>query len=437
MLTIGQLRTYIVKSATVSLLLQIVFAGLSFINAILLARLIGIDGYGAFANAMGWVTLLVIPATFGFGALLVREVAIYRARTNWSALLGILKYTDRFVLFTSIITSIGIIFLAIYIFSSPAQEKARVALLIASPLVPILALSSLRDSTLRGFEKIFHAQAPSLIFRSTIILTGLLLIYYLFPEYLKVSTAMAINVLGAVVVFLTLERWQKKAIPSECRKVLPEYHRKIWLNSAYPLLLYGGMQIVLGQTDIVMLGLIRDVEDVGLYAGSSRIALILGYVTMAIEMIQGPVIAKLYKTDEHKKLQKVLTDTVRIAFYVTLPVGILIVIFGENILQVFGSSFTEAYPVLVVLSLSRLVHVALGPGALVLSMTGSEKKVSKIVSLAALLNIVGNGLLIPRFGMEGAAISTAISLIIMRGVLSKSAASVSGLHVTIFGMSNR
>ncbi len=67
----SRLRSHLIKGAAGSFVLQVGFAGLAFFNAIVLARVLGASGYGTFANAMAWVSLLTIPATFGFGILLV------------------------------------------------------------------------------------------------------------------------------------------------------------------------------------------------------------------------------------------------------------------------------------------------------------------------------------------------------------------------------
>jgi len=75
-----RLRNHLIKGAVGSLVLQVGFAGSAFFNALVMARVLGAGGYGAFANAMAWVSLLTIPATFGFGILLVRDTAIYRSQ---------------------------------------------------------------------------------------------------------------------------------------------------------------------------------------------------------------------------------------------------------------------------------------------------------------------------------------------------------------------
>jgi len=98
MLQSGSLRAHLIKGATGSFALQIGFAGFAFLNAIVLARVLGAEGYGAFANAMAWVSLLTIPATFGFGTLLVRDVAIYRSQGQWVLLKGLLRFSNHFVL---------------------------------------------------------------------------------------------------------------------------------------------------------------------------------------------------------------------------------------------------------------------------------------------------------------------------------------------------
>ena len=146
----GGLRAHLIKGAAGSFVLQVGFAGFAFLNAIILARVLGAQGYGAFANAMAWVGLLTIPATFGFGILLVRDVAIYRAQYKWALLNGLLRFSNSFVLLLSVLLALVAAGIAGFIFSSPIQATLRLTLWFAMPLIPLFALSSLSESTLRG-----------------------------------------------------------------------------------------------------------------------------------------------------------------------------------------------------------------------------------------------------------------------------------------------
>ncbi len=253
----GRLRTHLIKGAAGSFVLQVGFAGFAFLNAIILARVLGPKGYGTFANAMAWVSLLTIPATFGFGVLLVRDVAAYRAQQKWALLQGLLHFSDRFVLVLSVILALVAAMAAGFIFSSPTQAVMRHTIWIALGLLPLFALYNLRQSALRGLEYVIYARLPGMIIRPGLLFAGIVILYMVWPNYLNTQVVMGVNVgAGAVALALGI-LFLHKLLPVEAKKATPEYTPRPWLSAAFPMLVYGGAQIVLGQTDIVMLGAMR------------------------------------------------------------------------------------------------------------------------------------------------------------------------------------
>ncbi len=429
----GRLRTHLIKGAAGSFLLQVGFAGLAFLNAIILARILGAEGYGAFANAMAWVSLLTIPATFGFGILLVRDAAIYRSQGKWALLKGLLRFSDRFVLVLSVVLTLIAAAVAGWMFSAPDQTILRHTVWIALLLLPVFALYNLREDTTRGLEYVIRARLPGMIVRPGLLLCGIVAIYLLCPNRFSAPVAMAVNV-GAGVVALGLGIFfLRKLLPEEGKAATPEYTPRAWLKAAFPMLVYGGAQIVLGQTDIVMLGVMRGAKDAGLYAVANRLAFLLVYVLMASETILAPIISRLYANNEKDRLQKILTRTVRLSLLTALPIGLLLIFKGENILLVFGHEFTAAKTALIILVCGRILDIALGSAALMLPMVNHQHIVAVVFTTIAVTNIALNALLIPRYGLKGAALASVISLILAKLFLSIYAAKKVGIDTTIRG----
>ncbi len=427
-----RLRAHLIKGAAGSFLLQIGFACFAFLNAIILARVLGPEGYGTFANAMAWVSLLTIPATFGFGVLLVRNTAIYRSREKWELLKGLLRFADGFVLVLSVILALVAAMTAGCIFSLPVQATMRHTIWIALGLLPLFALYNLRQSALRGLEYVIRAQLPGMLIRPGLLLAGIFLIYLFRPQHLSAPVAMMVNV-GAGVLALGIGIfWLRQLLPSEIKTVKAEYASRTWLKAAFPMLVYGGMQIVLGQTDIVMLGAMRGAGDVGLYAAASRLAYLLIYIIYATEAILAPIMSRMCANGETERLQKLVTRAVRISFWTVFPFSLVLFFLGEPILKIFGSEFTDAKIALMILAVGRLIEVGLGSSALLLAMTGSERTVAITFSVISLTNIALNAFLIPIYGFEGAAIASMVSLVSAKCVLSYYAQNKTGINTTIW-----
>lgn len=429
----GRLRTHLIKGAAGSFVLQVGFAGFAFLNAIILARVLGADGYGAFANAMAWVSLLTIPATFGFGILLVRDTAIYRSQGKWGLLKGLLRFSNRFVLVLSVVLALLAAAAAELLFSSPAQALMRHTIWIALGLLPLLALYNLRQAATRGLEYVIRACLPGMIVRPGLLLCGIVAIYLLWPSHFSAMTAMAVNVgAGAVALGLGIY-FLRKLLPNKAKVAPPEYASRPWLKAAFPMLMYGGAQIVLGQTDIVMLGAMRGAHEVGLYAVANRLAYLLIYVIYASEVILAPIFSKMYANGDKDRLQNIITRAINVIFVATLPFGLGFLFFGAYILRIFGHDFTDAAGALAILSGGRLVEVSLGSAALFLGMARSERVVAIVYSTMALLNIVLNYFLIPKYGMNGAAIASMLSLIIAKLFFSIYTVKQEQIYTMVFG----
>ena len=195
------LKNTIVKGAIGSLFLQVGFAGFAFLNAIILARTIGPEGYGAFANGMAWVSLLNIPASFGFGILLVRDISVYRFQKKWGLFKGLLQFSELFVVISSIVLAVTAALFAGWIFSSLEDTNVRRTLWVSLVLLPLFALYNLKEGCLRGLEHVVMAKLPIMIIRPGLLMIGILLLQQFLPDSLVAPIAMVVNV-GAGIATL-------------------------------------------------------------------------------------------------------------------------------------------------------------------------------------------------------------------------------------------
>ena len=91
---------------------------------------------------------------------------------------------------------------------------------------------------------------------------------------------------------------------------------------------------------------------------------------------------------------------------------------GEWLLeQVFGGPYVQAYSALCILVIGQLINAVMGSVGLFLSMTGHEKETLRALAISAILNVVLNALLIPKFGIIGAASATAVSVVLWNVIL--------------------
>ena len=99
----------------------------------------------------------------------------------------------------------------------------------------------------------------------------------------------------------------------------------------------------------------------------------------------------------------------------------------------FGGSFQAAYLPLVILSLSQLVSAASGAVGFMLGMGGQERLAARLTIIAGVVNVLLNALMIPAFGMVGAAVATATAGILWNILLIRGVSDALGIRPTILG----
>ena len=407
----GSLRRRLTQNAAGSFGLRIASVGLAFITSVLLARLFGPEGYGVYAYALAWILVLQIPAGLGMKSLLVREVASYHARSEWGLMSGLLRWANRAVF----VVSIGIALIAaVIVWFLGGENNSQMLAVFGLALIslPWLSLTIVRQSTLQGLHRVVFGQFPETFIQPAVFIILLGGAYLVFKDNLSVTGAMGIRVLSIGVAFFVGAELLRRNLPQTIQKVSPDYQIKIWARSILPFMLISCMYVINNRTDALMLGAMQGPEAVGLYVVASRGAELISFILLAVNQAIGPAIAKLYVEGDIRRLQNLITKSSRVIFLISLPIALGLILFGHWFLLLFGSEFAEGRAALTFLSIGQLVNAGMGSVGYLLNMTGHERDTAIGIGASAMLNIILNALLIPKFGLEGAASATAVSTIL-------------------------
>lgn len=428
----NNMRAQVAKGTVSSFIIQGGFAGLSFITATFLARMLGSEGYGAYSNAIAWANIFTALGLLGFNSLLLRDIAILQAQNNWALVKGLLRFSDVLILAISLILSFILLAMASLLFSSPEKENLRFTLWIAAPLIPLWTLANLRQSAMRGLQHVTHSMLPDLIFRPLLTLACIIGVYLLWPKLLNSQTIMALSVGSAMIALTIAILWLQNFLPKDFSKANPQYQIKEWLKVSPPMFVIGGTQILISQAPIVILGMLSTTENVGYFTVVSRVASLLIFLPIAVSIVMGPIIARLHSQGEKTRLQNILKRTTRLTFAVTLLAGSVFLIFEENILSIFGHEFTIAYKALIMLVIGYLVDAGLGISIITLMMTGHERIVAIYQTASAVMLIALCALLAPSSGYEGAVLASMGIMIFSRIIFALVVIKKTDINTTIF-----
>lgn len=417
-----------------SLIFKAVYMVLTLGISIVLARVLGPEGFGIYVYALSLVTLIAVPTQLGLPTLLVREVARYQVQERWGLLRGLLQRVNQVVVVTSLILGVGAAVIAWAVADSVSEEQVRTfawALL----LLPLIALGNLRGAALRGLRKIVKGQLPEYLLRPGLHLVLIGTAVLVWGSTLSASSAMMLHAVASLIAFVVGAFLLVRELPKASKTIGAEYETKAWARSVVPLSLIAGITIVNSQAGIVMLGIWRPVEEVGLYRvaiqGASLVTFGLGAVNLAI----APYLSRLYHSGERGSLQRLVTLTSRSVFLLAIPVTLAFLFFGDLVLSLaFGTAFAAAHYALAILCIGELVNASTGSVGYLLNMAGYEGRTARGLALAAGTNIVVDLLLIPPYGIEGAAIASAISLIVCNAYLVRQAHLYTGIATVAFSL---
>lgn len=417
-----------------SVLLKLSHIILTLVLSILLARALGPEGYGIYSYNYALIMLLAIPAMFGLPNLVIRETAKAQVNAQW----GLMRGVWRWAALVSI--GVGLVLATIAggaaaIFRDAFTSTQLAAFAWGLLLIPLVALGNLRGAALRGLHKIIQGQLPEFVIRPAILLL-LLVIALLETGYeLTPNRAMAFHVAAALIAF-GVGAWMlyiNRPPELKGRSSRIEYDSAEWIKSTLPLAFVAGMQMINKHADILILGIFTTGEQVGIYRVVVQGAILVAFGLTAINMVVAPRFARLYSEGDHERLQRLVTLSSRVILLITFVPSALLLFWGEHLLNlVFGAEYTQGYAALVILALGQIGNAAFGSVAFLLNMTGHERDAARGVAIAAILNVALNIACVPFFGMEGAALATALSMIVWNLLLWKMVKERLGVNSTAF-----
>lgn len=413
------------------LALRVTFGGLSFFLTILLARTLGTQGFGAYSYAYAWTVLLSVPAILGMDQLLIREIAAYRLQSQWHLIRGLLRMANCSVLMVSVclvlVAAASIWFLRGY-WASDMAATFGLSLL----LVPLISLTRVRQGALQGMQRAVLGSIPERLIQPTLLLGFVGVVFWKLNK-MTAPLAMGMNIVAALVAFAIGAHLLQRTLPLTLKQVEPVYRNSAWLSSAFSMLLFSSVNIVFSQADLLILGAVKGGNAVGLYSVADRAAEMLTMMMVAQNGAFASTAAALYAARDIETLQRLATQIARWNLLVTLPLAAIFVCFGKSVLlYAYGVQFVPAHESLAILSLAQLVNVAMGLNAFLLIMTGHERQAAAALGAGAVANIVLNLLLVPKWGMEGAAIGNACSVVFWNVLATFALYRKTGIQSTAF-----
>jgi O-antigen/teichoic acid export membrane protein len=163
--------------------------------------------------------------------------------------------------------------------------------------------------------------------------------------------------------------------------------------------------MVLLWADMLLLGYLGTSADVGYYGAALRVGTGSSAILMAFATVFTPVIADLYNKRHLTELQTLYKTVARWIFTCSLPIFIVVILLAEPVMHLFGSDFTAGSGALMLLAFSQLINAGTGTAGLMVLMSGHSQMELLNVAAALIVDVALCFLLIPSFGVIGAAVA--------------------------------
>lgn len=404
------------RVSLIAFMVRIANAVIAFASQVLLARWMGAFEYGIFV--LVWVTMVIIGnlSCLGFHTTVIRFVPQYREAGKLAELRGILLTSRLFVLLaSSAIAAAGAA--GLWLFAGSIESYYVVPFYLGIVCLPMIALSDVLQGIARANAWAGAALAPTYLIRPILIL--LFMAGAMIAGYAPNATT---AIMAAITATYATTIYQLINVTTRIDRKIEEGPRTVslrfWISVSLPIFLVESFFFLLTNADVLMVGAYMTPHDVAIYFATVKTLAIAHFVYFAVKAGVAQRYAHLAQENTPGRLGEFARETVNWTFFPTLLLAVAILIVGKPMLILFGPGFDAGYPLLFLLVLGVVARAAVGPAESLLTMTGHQNICAMAYAATLALNVGLNVLLIPGFGLWGAAIATTIAMAFEAATLS-------------------
>lgn len=397
----------VARGASVTFVGNVVVMALAFLTRVVSTKFLSPDGYGALV--LGVAVLQVVERIGDLG--IERGLARSLPRTDekaaeFSTGLGIA------------LVSVGVASSLLFVFSGPLAgilsggQFVRILAFVALA-APASVLVKVAIGGLRGIE---DAVGQAILLAGKQIAVFGCVAAALVSGYGPVGTmagwALGTATVGVVAVGLVLKR-SLVVNPTELVASMKTRGASL-VRFSVPLMGVTAVWILMHQLDNILLGVLLEDADIGLYDVAYTLSRVLVLFLVPVELLFLPVFSDLDHNRRADRMRQLYRLTTKWLVVFTLPVLLVFTGFAATLLSgIFRPAFATATPAFVVLALGFFANVLLGPSQQALTAVGENHLVLRGALAALACNVLLNLLLIPRFGILGAAVATGVSYLLL------------------------
>ncbi len=370
------------------------------------ARILGAHEAGLFFLCITWIGLISTVARAGFEKAIIRHMAAELALGKEAqARIALFTGVGWATLGGALATALTVLFahpLSTHVFGEPdlgLPLAVSAAVILPQTLCIVIghALSGLNRGVAAQFIQngLWPVLTLAAVAAGITSLNGMLL-------------ALGAANLAATLVGLYLILRHKGPLHTPSPDDPPEEVLPALWRTAFPLGVVEVVQVSLNSIPVLVLGVFASASDVGAFSVANRISMLIWVVIISIGTIAAPSFAALHRRGEWDALRTLNRRVRAVVALCGIPVIAAMMIFPAQVLHLIGPGFESASTALVIMGVGQLVNCLLPCQDIVLAMTGHGGVLRWLNTAQLATCCLLGAVLIPLFGMTGAAVLTAI-----------------------------
>ena len=389
---------------------------MGFLLSFVIAYYYGAQGLGNYVLAIVVLRIFTLIAKLGIDTFSIRFIAAFAKQGKWKSIQLLRKKTLVLLSVTSLISSVIMYFLSDTI-SAMIDTRAEYIQLSSFFILPMVFFM-LHYQSLRGLKKIAEFSFFYRMSQATFTIVSIFIISTFIksnnvPIYAYLTSLSIVSALSVI----TYQFWFSKKASLNSEEIIEDLTIRNILKISVPLMLAQSVQFIMAWTDKLMIGNMMSAESVAVYGVAFRFSMGVSITLMAINSISSPKFAEKFASDDIKGMGKIAMQSAKMIFWTTIPLATILLIFPKFFMGLYGTDFV--YSPLIVgagfealrwLIIGRIVNALSGSVGNLMQMSGQQKTYMNILLVGAVINVILNYNLIPKYGINGAAFASVASL---------------------------
>jgi O-antigen/teichoic acid export membrane protein len=377
-----------------------------FVTQVVLARTLQASALGVFYSVTSLAAVVGLIAAHGYPSIAARFMLRYREQGKEGLVAAFVHQARHDATLYAGIATIAVLALAL-LWPSLSTE-ARLALVAAALSIPANASLRLNGTFATTIRRFALAYLPDTCVRPFLLLGGVALLIALGVTLTAGNVAFLLTLIFSGIA-LTQYALLRKDMPQGQAPAPPRRLLTIWRREATPLILVALFTYFFADVAILMVTPLLSSADTAAIGLCLKLALLVGFAVQVAHQVVVPDLADARARKDHDTIRDVVLRALAFPLAITLAATIVVALWGEHILAIFGPEFTGAKLPLVILMGCQLARAMFGPSVPLLTVIGAQKENATLAVAALVVLGLGDLVLAPLYGVLGAAIAVAIA----------------------------